>query len=69
VEGIQGHPRLRMDGLFQLVVVIMEDKIGLPLLVHISRVPQGTELRGQRFEGLDVGEGRTFRHFSWNECD
>ena len=69
MEGIRGHPGLRLDGLFQLVVVSMEDNIGLPLLVHIIRVPQGTKLHGQRFEGIDVGEGHTFQHFPCNECD
>jgi hypothetical protein len=69
MEGIRGHLRLGLDGLFQLVVISMEDDIGFPLLVHIIRVPQGTKLHGQRFEGLNVGEGRTFWHFPCNECD
>jgi hypothetical protein len=66
VEGIRGHPRFGLDGLFQLVVVSMEDDIGLPLLVHIIRVPQGTKLCIQRFEGIDVGESHTFWHFPCN---
>jgi hypothetical protein len=63
MEGIQGHRRIELDGLFQLVVVSMEDGIGFPLLVHIIRVPQGNELCIQRFEGIDVEEGRTFQYF------
>jgi hypothetical protein len=39
VEGIRGHLGFRLNGLFQLFVVCMEDGIGMPLLVHIIRVP------------------------------
>jgi hypothetical protein len=39
VEGIRGHLRLGLDGLFQLVVIGLEDKIGLPLLVYVAGVP------------------------------
>jgi hypothetical protein len=69
VEGIWGHSRLELDGLLQLVVISMEDDVVFPLLVHIIRVPQGTQLHGQRFEGIDVRQGHTIWHFPCNECD
>jgi hypothetical protein len=36
----------RLDCILQLIVISVEDDIGLPLLVHVAGVPQRTELRG-----------------------
>jgi hypothetical protein len=51
VECVWGDARCRLDGILQLVVIGVEDDIGLPLLVHVIGVPQGTELRSQWFKG------------------
>jgi hypothetical protein len=44
IEGVRSDARCRLDSDIQLIVVGMEDDIGFPLLVRITRVPQGTEL-------------------------
>jgi hypothetical protein len=36
----------RLDCILQLIVIRVEDGIGLPLLVHVDGVPQRTELHG-----------------------
>jgi hypothetical protein len=46
----------RLNGILQLSVVSVEDDIRLPLFVHVTEVPQRTELRGQWFEGFDLRE-------------
>jgi hypothetical protein len=67
VEGVHSDERCRLDCNLQLIVVGVEDGIRLPLLVHITRVPQGTELSSQRLKGLNVQEGRTFWYLPCNE--
>jgi hypothetical protein len=67
IEGVWSDAHCRLDCDLQLIVVGVEDGIGFPLLVHITRVPQGTELRSQRFKWIDVWEGRTFWHLPCNE--
>jgi hypothetical protein len=67
IEGVQSDARCRLDCNLQLIVVGVEDSIGFPLLVHITRVPQGTELRSQRFKGINVQEGRTFWYLPCDE--
>jgi hypothetical protein len=51
---VWGVVRCGLDCILQLVVIGMEDGIGIPLLVHVVGVPQRTELRGQWFEGFDL---------------
>ena len=46
VKCVWGEARCRLDCILQLVVIGVEDDIGLPLLVHVIGVPQCTELRG-----------------------
>jgi hypothetical protein len=43
---VWGEARCRLDFILQLVVIGVEDGIGLPLLVHVVGVPQRTELHG-----------------------
>jgi hypothetical protein len=43
---VLGEARCRLDFILQLVVISVEDDIELPLLVHVTGVPQCTELRG-----------------------
>jgi hypothetical protein len=50
----------RMDCILHLVVISMEDGIGLPLLFHVARVPQCTEICGQWFEGFNLQKSGTF---------
>jgi hypothetical protein len=47
----------------------MKNSVQLPLFVHITRVPQGSELRNKCLEGFNVREGRTFRHLPDNKGD
>jgi hypothetical protein len=42
---IWGDPWCILNCILQLVEVGVEDNIGLPLLAHVTGVPQGTELR------------------------
>jgi hypothetical protein len=69
VESIWGYGRFRLDSSLQLVVIGVDDGILLPLLVHVTGVPQCTELCSQRFNGLDVREGCTFRHLPCNKSN
>ena len=69
VECVRGYTRLGLDSGLQLGVISVEDGILLPLLVHVTGVPQRTKPRGQWFKGIDVREGRTFRHIPGNERD
>jgi hypothetical protein len=57
---VWGEARCRLDFILQLVVIGVEDDIGLPLLVHVTGVPQRTELCGQWFEGFDLQKSGTF---------
>jgi hypothetical protein len=62
----------RLNGIPQLNVVCMEDGIGLPLFVHVTGVPQRTELHGQGFEGFDLrkcGSLEQFPHDEGNEYE
>jgi hypothetical protein len=57
---VLGEERCRLDCILQLVVIGMEDNIGLPLLVHVAGVPQRIELHGQCFKGFDLRKSGTF---------
>jgi hypothetical protein len=46
VKCVQGDTRHILDCDIQLVVIILEDGIGLPLLVHVTGIPQRIELHG-----------------------
>jgi hypothetical protein len=54
VKCVRGDAWCRMDCNLQMVVIGMEDDIGLPLLVHVVGIPERTELCGQWFEGFDI---------------
>jgi hypothetical protein len=43
---VWGDSWCRLNFILQLVEVGVEDSIGMPLLVHVARVPQHTELHG-----------------------
>jgi hypothetical protein len=47
----------------------MKNNIRLPLFVHITRVPKGSELRSKRFKWFNIQEGRTFWHLPGNKGD
>jgi hypothetical protein len=51
--------RHRLDFILQLILISMEDDIGLPLLVHVTRVPQRIELHGQWFEAFYIQKSGT----------
>ena len=51
---VWGEAWCRLDCILQLVVIGMKYNVGLPLLVHVTGVPQRTELRGQWLEGFDL---------------
>jgi hypothetical protein len=57
---VWGEARCRLDCILQLVVIGVEDDIGLPLLLHVVGVPQRTEFHGQWFEGFDLQKSGTF---------
>ena len=59
----------RLNGILQLSVVRMEDDIGLPLFVHVTGVPQHTELRSQWFEGFDLQKSGSLEQFPSDESD
>jgi hypothetical protein len=54
MKSVGCNVQFRLNGIPQLSVVCMEDDIGLPLFVHVTGVPQRTELHGQSFEGFDL---------------
>jgi hypothetical protein len=56
---VLGEVWCRQDCILQLVVISMEDDIGLPLLVHVAGVPQRIELQDQWFEGFNLGKSGT----------
>ena len=64
---VQGDARCRLDCDLQLVVLGVEDHIGLPLLVHVAGVPQHTKLRGQGFEGFDLQKHGSLGQFPCDE--
>jgi hypothetical protein len=45
----------------------MKNNFQLPLFVHITRIPKGSELRGKRLKWFDIWEGHTFQHFLGNK--
>ena len=47
----------------------MEDDIGLPLFVHVARVPQHTELHDQWFEGFDLQKSGSLGQFPSDESN
>jgi hypothetical protein len=51
---VWGVAQRRLDFILQLFVIGVEDGIGLPLLVHVARVPQCTKFCGQWFEGFNL---------------
>jgi hypothetical protein len=57
---VWGEVQCRLDCILQLVVIGMEDGIRLPLLVHVTRVPQRTKIHGQWFKGFDLRKSGTF---------
>jgi len=69
MERIWGNARHSLDGGLPLVVVYVEDDIRMPLLVHIGRVPQGTEPRSQRFKWLGLWESGTLQLLPCYEGD
>jgi hypothetical protein len=69
MECVRGYVRFKMASGLQLVVIGVEDNILFPLLVHVTGVPQRTELHDQWFKGFDVREGHTFRHLPCDEND
>jgi hypothetical protein len=56
---VWGEVWCRLDCIFQLVVIRVEDGIGLPWFVHVTGVPQCTKLRSQWFEGFDLWKSGT----------
>jgi hypothetical protein len=69
VECVRGYARRGLYRYLQLVIIHVEDDIWLPLLVHVTGVPQRIKLHGQRFKWLGVQEGRTFWHLPCDEGD
>jgi hypothetical protein len=45
----------------------MKNNVRLPLFVHITRVPKGSELRNKQLEHFDIREGRTFWYLPGNK--
>jgi hypothetical protein len=56
---VWGEAWCRPDCILQLVLTGVEDGIGMPLLVHVTRVPHRTECCGQWFEGFDLQKSVT----------
>jgi hypothetical protein len=62
IKCIQHIAREGFNGFFQLQVVGVEHRIGLPFLFHVAQIPEGSEPRGQWFRRFDFWEG----FFCWH---
>jgi hypothetical protein len=61
---VLGDSRCRLNFILQLVEVGVEYNIGLPLLVHVARVPQRTKLRGYSSQAMKAMSMRN--QLKWN---